>query len=362
MPVVHALWTRARTLALWVEAPRRRPGAARPADAAALAAQAPGATLLAAALARPARGRLVVDLPCTPAGRPAASTGRPRDDLVLAPVELDVVELRGREAVDVLLEVAGPAAGVCSDGLRWLGHVARSGRAAVDGGSVVPDLTPRGDDWSARWVPLPDRRFHRWRSAVAEAAPVVLRAQARPRHRPAPTALDLLDDVVGLVVDVLVADRTAGSAPGPAPASPAVRAWLTGLRTGAPVVGAGNPQGLQRRVRDWQRSGDDSGYDLVLRVVEPEPWEDVDVDWEHRPGAEHPQESADPERAWRLQARLRPVDDPSLTLTVEQARAEGAGSGDSEDPLLLLLTGTARAGAVHPPLRRVLSGGSDAAS
>ena len=373
MLVVHGVWTRARTLALWVEVPRRRPGAARAEDLARLASSAPGALRTATALAQPVARSLTLQLPCTPAGRPAASTGRPRGDLVLAPVALEVVELRGDAVLDVLEEVRGAAHDVAGDGLRWLAHVAHGARTALDAGSVVPDLERIGGPGPdgavhARWVPLPDRRFHRWRSAVAEAAPPVLRAESGDRHDPPPEAAALLDEVCGLVCDLLAARRTAGvAAPerGEGPGSPAVRAWLSSLRTGAPLdLDAAAVASLTRRVREWQRSGDDSGYDLVLRVVEPEPWEDLD-DGPAVPGATPDEQAAPADASWRLQARLRPVDEPSLTLTLAQVRAESgatrAGDG-AEDPLLVLLSATARAGAVHPPLRRLLGGTGDAAS
>ncbi|MBB2900304.1 hypothetical protein FHR75_001092 [Kineococcus radiotolerans] len=365
MLVVHGLWTRAQSLALWVEAPRHHPGPARPRDLAALASPAPAAGALAAALARPATRALPLLLPCTPAGRPASSTGRAREDLRLRPVEVDVVELRGAQALEVLTEVgAGPAP--VSDGLRWLAHVAAGARAAVRAGHVVPDLADAGTahdaaapagTFTARWVPLPDRGFHRWRAAVAQACPPVLRAERGPsRHDGPPPAAVLLDEVCAVVVDVLTARATEGVRPYELPTGAAALAWITSLHRGEPVDGSVPAAGLRsfaRRVREWQRSGDASGYDVVLRVVEPEPWEDVPEELaDGRLGTEEPDRTAD--LNWRLQTRLRPLDDPSLVLTLDQARAEG--SPDGEDPLLLLLTGTARAGAVHPPLRRVLGG------
>ncbi|NAZ74432.1 ATP-dependent helicase [Kineococcus sp. T13] len=329
-------------MALWVEVPRRLPGAARAGDLAQLAGAAPAAPHLAGALARP-RGPLTVLLPCTAAGRPAASGARPREDWRLLPVDLQVVQLHGRQAVDVLAEVAGPAAAVAGDGLRWLAHVAAGARTAVDAGHVVPDLAVRDGELLARWVPLPDRRVHRWRAALAEACPPVLRAQAGASP---PTAAELVDDVLAVVTDVLAAQRTADAVPGPLPAAPAVRRWLTALRTGEPVRAPGSAQALVRRVREWQRSSQDGGFEVLLRLVEPGPWE--------QDGAEE---------AWRLQLRLRPLDEPSLVLDLAQARAEGGRAADGEDPLLLLLSGAARAGAAHPPLRRLLSGpGAEAAS
>ncbi|MGI4895864.1 MAG: SNF2 helicase-associated domain-containing protein, partial [Janthinobacterium lividum] len=366
--VVHGLWTRAGTLALWVEATRRAPGAARTQDLAQLSALAPDAGHLASALHRGIARTLTISLPCTPAGRPASSTGRPRADLVLAPTGVEVVELRGDAVLDVLADVHVLAREVTSDGLRWLAHVAHGARTALDGGRVVPDVSPGAgapDQHFAQWVPLPDRRFHRWRASVAQAAPPVLRAEVGARHEPPPDATALLDEVCGLVCDLLAARRIAG-VPGPAhphdgPTSPAVRGWLDSLRTGAPIpLDTAAVVSLTRRVREWQRSGENSGYDLVLRVVEPEPWEDLDD------GLLAPGEQAGPgDVSWRLQARLRPLDDPSLTLTLEEARAEGGRTGGGEndgDPLLVLLTATARAGAVHPPLRTLLGGSSDAAS
>ncbi|NAZ81765.1 ATP-dependent helicase [Kineococcus sp. R8] len=339
-------------------------------------------------------------LPTTPAGRPVASTARPRDDLVLRVVPLPVVEVAGAEVLAVLAEVDAAAGVPAGDGLRWLAHVARGALALLDAGRVVPDLAPAGpradgaadgtagaatDDgaqgpaageWYARWVPLPDRRTNRWRAAVAEAAPPVLRAEVDPAGAPGRTppraATTVLDEVAQLVVDLTAARRTERVLPGSAPQAPAVRAWLAALRTGAPVTGAGSPAALARRVREWQRSGEDEGYELVLRVVEPDPWEE-DVLHAARDGAEdgdardHADTDADgveePAGSWTLQARLRPLDDPSLTLTLAEARAEASGPGGGsggEDPLLVLLTGTARAGAAHPPLRRLLSGAADA--
>jgi len=397
VPLVHGLWTRAGTLALWVEAPRRAPGPARAGDLAQLASAAPRALVLAGVLARPASRAVTLLLPTTPAGRPVASTARPRDDLVLRPVALDVVEVRGEEVLALLAEAERLPAALAGDGLRWLAHVARGARDLVDAGRVVPDLAPRpaptagaAPEWFARWVPLPDRRTTRWRAAVAEAAPPVLRAEVDPAGPPGRTpprpAAELLDEVAQLVVDLTAARRTERVLPGPAPTSPAVRAWLTALRTGTPVPGEGSLAGLARRVRDWQRSGEQEGYELVLRVVEPDPWEE-DVLGSTRWGdARDGSEASDgaggsggsdrsdgddgddasaagsveePAGSWTLQARLRPLDDPSLTLTLAEARAEGA-AGAGEDPLLVLLTGTARAGAAHPPLRRLLTGAADA--
>nr|WP_218886359.1 DEAD/DEAH box helicase [Kineococcus aurantiacus] len=348
---------------MWVEAPRRRPGPARAADLAELARTAPRADALARALGSPATATLPVLLPCTPAGRPAASAGRPRADLRLLPVDLAVVELRGARAVEVLTEVAAGPAPV-SDGLRWLAHVAAGARRAVDAGHVVPDLHGGGDRFTARWVPLPDRSFGRWRTAVAAACPPVLRAERSPGG-PA-QALDLLDDVCAVVVDVLVADRTRDVVPHDLPEGAALRDWLLGLRTGEPLPGtggAGNLPALARRVREWQRSGDDAGYDVLLRVVEPDPREDVPA--ELADGHLDTTAEDDPaDLTWRLQARLRPRDDPSLVLTLDEARADaGAASrADAEDPLLVLLTGTARAGSAHPPLKRLLGGRTDAAA
>ncbi|MFD0482626.1 DEAD/DEAH box helicase [Kineococcus sp. GCM10028916] len=355
MLVVHGLWTRAQTLALWVEVPRRRPGTARPADLAALASLAPRATALADALSRPASRTVTLLLPCTPAGRPAASTGRAREDLRLAPVEVDVVELPGARAVEVLTEVTAQQPPV-SDGLRWIAHVAGGARAAVDAGHVVPDLSGDGERFTAHWIPLPDRAFHRWRAAVAEACPPVLRAEPGPgRHDGPPAATAVLDDVCTLVVDVLTAERTERVRLHEVPEGPSVQAWIGALQRGEPVPDGGNLRALSRRVREWHRSGDDAGYDVVLRVVEPEPWEDVPE--ELADGKLDTRESDQvADLNWRIQTRLRPLDDPSLTLTLDQARAEGASSPDGEDPLLLMLTGTARAGAVHPPLRRILGG------
>ncbi len=342
---VHGTWTRAGTLALWVEAPRRPVGAARPADLAALASGAPRAVHLAAALARPAVRSLDVDLPCTPAGRPAAASARPRADLRLRTVAVPVVELRGDAAVDVLTEVLdagpGPAAGVAGDGLRWLAHVARGARAAVDAGSVVPALGEVGGEAIARWVPLPDKRYQRWRTALAELAPAVLRAEARPPRTPVPAAAALVDEVCAAVADLLVSRRTTHVRPDLDGLAPAPAAWLRALATGEPVPDGAQPRALAHRVRDWHRSADESGYDLVLRVLEPAPGEDA---------------------PWRLHARLRPVDEPSLALTLEQVRAEtgaAGGPGAGEDPVLLLMARTAQAAAVHPPLKRLLAGAGD---
>ncbi|GAB3466910.1 DEAD/DEAH box helicase [Kineococcus endophyticus] len=364
MLVVHGLWTREQRLALWVEAPRRRPGPARPADLAALPRT---WDALISALASPVTGTLPVSLPCTPSGRPAASTGRPRTDLRLLPVDLDVVELTGERAVTLLLELSAPAGdGVrLSDGLAWLVHVAAGARRAVDAGHVVPDLAPAGDrGFTARWVPAPDRAVGRWRTAVAQACPPVLRAERShrgPAHGP-PQALDLLDDLCGVVVDVLVAARTAHVVPHDLPDGASARAWIGALRTGEPLRGEGWAA-LSRRVREWQRSGEDAGYDVLLRVVEPEPWEDVPAHLAdgHLDGDDSPEA---PDQSWRLQVRLRPLDDPSLVLTLEEARTEtrAGGSAAGEDPLLVLLTGAARAGAAHPPLKRLLSGRADAAA
>ncbi|WP_337060005.1 DEAD/DEAH box helicase [Kineococcus sp. G2] len=342
-PRAHGAWTRAGTLALWVEAPRRPAGAARPADLAALAAAAPRAVHLAAALARPVTRPLVLELPCTPAGRPAAAGARPRADLRLREVAVPVVELRGDAAVDVLTEVLdaagpGPAGAVAGDGLRWLAHVARGARAAVDAGSVVPALGEVGGEHLARWVPLPDKRFQRWRTALAELAPAVLRAEARPPRTPVPAAGALVDEVCAAVTDLLVSRRTAHVRPGPHDLGPAPAAWLRALTTGETVPAGAQPRALAHRVRDWHRSADETGYDLVLRVLEPAPGE---------------------EAPWRLHARLRPVDEPSLTLTLEQVRAE-SGGGPGEDPLLVLMARTAQAAAAHPPLKRLLAGAADA--
>ncbi|WP_432561030.1 DEAD/DEAH box helicase [Kineococcus sp. SYSU DK003] len=355
MLLVHGLWTRQHSLALWVEAPRRRPGPARASD---LAALAPAAEALARALARPAVATLSLLLPCTPSGRPAASTGRPRADLRLLPVDLDVVELTGAQALEVLSEVATGDLPV-SDGLRWLAHVAAGARAAVDAGHVVPDLAVRGGQWTARWIPAPDRAFGRWRTAVAQACPPVLRAE-RGENGP-PQAVDLLDDVCAVVVDVLVADRTRSVVPYDLPDGATVRAWLTALRTGRLLPDDGSLLPVARRIRDWHRSADDSGYDVVLRVVEPEPWEDLPDDLaDGRLDTTAQDDTGDV--SWRLQTRLRPLDDPSLVLTLEEARAEGGPRSDGEDPLLVLLTGTARAGTAHPPLKRILGGRTDAAA
>uniref|UniRef100_UPI00358DB410 DEAD/DEAH box helicase n=1 Tax=Kineococcus rubinsiae TaxID=2609562 RepID=UPI00358DB410 len=261
--------------------------------------------------------------------------------------------------------------------------MARGARTVLDAGRVVPDLAavrrPRGGapaepELSARWVPLPDRRWTRWRTTVAEAAPPVLRAEVDPAGPPGRTpprpAVELLDEVAQLVVDLTAARRTERVLPGPAPAAPAVRAWLTALRTGAPVAGGPTLTAFARRVHDWQRSGEQEGYELVLRVVEPEPWEEDVLGssvWGDPPADEvedgEVEDGGDggveePAGSWTLQARLRPLDDPSLTLTLAEARAERGGDG--EDPLLVLLTGTARAGAAHPPLRRLLTGAADA--
>ncbi len=348
---VHGLWTRTGTLALWVQAPRRPVGAARPADLAALAAAAPRAVHLAAALARPAARELALRLPCTPAGRPVPACARARGEVVLRPVAVPVVELRGDAVLDVLAEVLGeepgPAAAVAGDGLRWLAHAARGARAAVDAGAVLPTLGPAPGDAPgeaaevrARWAPVPDKRFHRWRSALADLAPAVLRCEQPPPRTPAPAAAALADEVVTAVTDLLVARRTAHVRPGTGALGPGPAAWVRALATGDPVPEHAQPRSLAHRVRDWHRSAEGSGYDLVLRVVEP-------------PG--------DDER-WRLQARLRPVDDPSLALTLEQVRAEsGAGGpGGGEDPVLLLMARTAQAAAAHPPLKRLLAGAADA--
>ncbi len=362
--LVHGLWSRAGTLALWVRAPRRPVGAARPADLAALASAAPGAVHLAAALARPAIRELSVRLPCTPAGRPVPDGARPRADLVLHPVEVPVVDLRGDAALEVLEEVLdgsgadGPAAAVAADGLRWLAHVARAARAAVDAGSVVPDLVEVDGEHRARWVPLPDRRHARWRAAAADVAPLVLRAEARPARTPAPGAAALVDEVCAAVTDLLVSRRTAGARPSTAGLGPGPAAWLRALADGAPVPEEVRPRALAHRVRDWHRGADGSGWDLVLRVLEPEPG---------TPDAQGGEDGGDVQERWRLHARLRPVDDPSLALTVEQTRAESGGgaggpggAGGSEDPLLVLMARTARAAAVHPPLKRLLAGAGDA--
>ncbi|MEW1958119.1 DEAD/DEAH box helicase [Kineococcus sp. NPDC059986] len=373
MLVVHGLWTRQHRLALWVEAPRRRPGPARPGDLAELASGARTSTDLARALAAPTTGTLSLLLPCTPSGRPAASTGRPRADLRLLPVDLDVAELGGERAVALFAELAreprDERAVALSDGLRWLVHVAAAARRAVDAGHVLPDLHPTGDGgFTARWVPAPDRALGRWRAAVAEACPPVLRAERSPggpRQGP-PAALDLLDDVCAVVVDVLVAARTAGVVPHDLPEGAGPRAWVDALRTGRTLRGEGWPA-LSRRVREWQRSGEEAGYDVLLRVVEPDPWEDVPQALAdgHLDGSGETEDADAPDQTWRLQVRLRPLDDPSLVLTLEEARTEsrtaGPGGG-GEDPLLVLLTGAARAGAAHPPLKRLLGGRTDAAA
>ncbi|MEZ0491014.1 SNF2-related protein [Kineococcus sp. TBRC 1896] len=373
MLVVHGLWTAGQRLALWVEAPRRRPGPAQPADLAVLARHARSWTGLARALASPVTGTLQVALPCTPSGRPAASTGRARADLRLLPVDLDVVELTGEPAVALLAELGGASGaedGVrVSDGLRWLGHVAAGARRAVEAGHVLPDLQPTADGgFTARWVPAPDRALGRWRTAVARSCPPVLRAE-RPRSGPPqgpPQALDLLDDVCALVVDVLVAARTAAVVPHDLPDGAGPRAWIAALRTGSTLHGEGWPA-LARRVREWQRSGEDTGYDVLLRVVEPAPQEDVPDGLSDGHLDAAAQEQA-PDQRWRLQVRLRPLDDPSLVLTLQEARAEtragssAGGAHEGEDPLLVLLTGAARAGAAHPPLKRLLGGRTDAAA
>ncbi|NAZ87541.1 DEAD/DEAH box helicase [Kineococcus indalonis] len=268
--------------------------------------------------------------------------------MLLRPVAVPVVDLRGDAVPEVLAEVLGegpgPAAALAGDGLRWLAHVARGARAAVDAGSVVPTLAPAAGDPGgeplARWAPLPDKRFHRWRSTLADLAPAVLRCEEHPARGGPPAAAALVEEVATAVADLLVSRRTAHVRPGDAALGPGPAAWVRALATGGAVPEGAQPRALAHRVRDWHRSADDAGYDLVLRVLEP-PGED---------------------ERWRLQARLRPVDDPSLVLTLEQVRAEsGAGGpGGGEDPLLLLMARTARAAAAHPPLKRLLAGAGDA--
>ncbi len=77
---------------------------------------------------------------------------------------------------------------------------------------------------------------------------------------------------------MLVAARTAHVVPHDLPDGASARAWIGALRTGEPLRGEGWAA-LSRRVREWQRSGEDAGYDVLLRVVEPEPWEDVPRTW-----------------------------------------------------------------------------------
>ncbi|WP_432548432.1 SNF2-related protein [Kineococcus sp. SYSU DK004] len=370
MLVVQGLWTREGDLALWTESGRRRPGTARAHDLAELASRAPRARLLAAALARPADGAVLLSLPCTPAGTPLPSTARPRRDVVLRPVEVPVVRLRGLPAVQLLQELTataddGAAAGVLGHGLRWLVHVAAQTRAAVDAGRVVPGVVVSGAGGGARarWEVLPDRRQRRWRTSVAEASPPQLRAELPAPRR----AEEVLDEVSALVADLEVQARTAHLPPpgasSPAPAAPAVRGWLEALAGDGAWDPPGHPAAFARAAREWQRSADAEGWEVVLRVAEPPEDEDDPLDPARGPAVV----AAPP--VWTLQARLRPLDDPSAVLTLAQARAEherggpgggpGAAVSGDDDPLLVLLSGLARAGGAHPPLRHRFSRAAD---
>ncbi|WP_369069885.1 DEAD/DEAH box helicase [Kineococcus terrestris] len=381
--VVQGLWTREGDPALGTESGRRRPGAARAQDLAELASRAPRARRLAAALARPADGAVHLSLPCTPAGTPLPSTARPRRDVALRPVRVPVVRLRGLPAVQLLHELAGTAvdgagggAGVLGHGLRWLAHVAAQTRAAVDAGRVVPGVVVgaagRGAGARARWEVLPDRRQRRWRTSAAGAAPPQLRAELPVPRR----AEDVLDEVSALVADLEVQARTAhlpppGSPGAPGlPAAPAVRGWLEALAGDGAWEPPGHPAAFARAVREWQRSADAEGWEVVLRVAEPaeDPDDPFDPSDPRDPARDAAVVAAPP--VWTLQARLRPLDDPSAVLTLERARAEhergggpGAGPGAAvsgeDDPLLVLLSGLARAGGAHPPLRHRFSRAAD---
>ncbi|MFB9375779.1 DEAD/DEAH box helicase [Kineococcus gynurae] len=342
-PRVHGAWSPQDSLLLWVEVPRRAPGPAREPDLAALAALGgpPTPTLL-HALGAARRRRIGLVLPTTAAGRATASTSRARTDTGLREHELETSEVLGPVVLDVLEEVGRLPAAAAGDGLRWLAHLAVTVAGAVAAGSVVPDLheDPVGSGrFRARWIPLPDKRFQRWRTAMAEVCPPVLRVVDPDRG----AAADVLDAAVATLCDLRMLRVGAGVRPAPGPTATAVTAWVDALVHDGEVE-AGGLTGLARRVRDWQRSGETTGFDLVLRVVEPV-------------GGAEPEEG----RTWRLQARLRPVDDPSVLLTTAQARAEAAGGsaggpGGGEDPLLVFLAAVTRAGTAWPPLRGLLTG------
>ncbi len=349
--VVHGLWTRRATLALWT------------------GGQAPGEDLpplLAAALARPARARLTVLAPRVSAAEPAgvAEPSPPTGPSLLEEVSVAVVHVQPAAALDLLVQLT-PEAPV-SQGLLWLADVSAVVVDRVRAAAVVPLLhagTGTGEH-AARWAPLADPEWRRWSAAARSSMPPALRAEVSdsgtdgedPGGRP---AAEVLEAFTAGLTDV-AARRAVGASIGAGAGAPGpVRAWLAALVTEDgcledpgdedPAARAARAD-LAERVGAWVASASSAPVELVLRVVEPTaadtgPGTDLDA------ATDHPGDVSSGAR-WSLQVRLRNLDDPSLLLTAEQVRDGVAGTvwPLDVDPWAWALTELARAGAAWPPL------------
>ncbi len=402
MVFVHGVWSRRRTLALWVEhtgqprarrpaatgrvhaGPRPHPGVGSvPAEAAARLGDV--APRLAAALLHPARASVDLLLPSTATG-PVPSPGPVPGGAGLRPWRVPSVALNPDRAHAVLAEVhaaLGPSLEglVIADDLRWLAAVDARVAERVRAGLVVPDLVADAGAWWGRWAPRADAAWRVWCADAATSMPPVLRAEAAERSASTDgrRADDVLREVCEELTDLLVrtsADRAVGadgadgahSEPGTAdradlarspgtatpPAARAVEAWVESLRAGTEVTGATPAQlaDLAAAVATWHASGAGAPVELLLRVTEPTAADTgADSASEHTTGD-------DTTGGWALQVRLRSLDDPSLVLTPDEVRGGVGGVvwDAVEDPWSFALTELGRAGAAYPPLLTDLGG------
>jgi len=228
----------------------------------------------------------------------------------MMPWAVSTVPLTPAQAVLVLGSAAGRdtlAPGlVVSRDLAFWALVLRFAGSLVVRQRFLPGLIETDAGWRARWTPVLDGADAQRRAKLAKAMPGAARALTPARDQPPDTtALEALDDAVGLLVDE-IARTSAATALDDATPESAHEAWLRALGTPDGAVDW-EPAELARladAVREWRRpvaASTDAPFRLCFRLEEPPPAEDG------------------PGRPWSIRYLLQSRRDPSLLIPAEKA-------------------------------------------
>ncbi|MFB6262461.1 MAG: DEAD/DEAH box helicase [Bradymonadaceae bacterium] len=238
----------------------------------------------------------------------------------------------------------------------------------VNEGRLLPELRrdPGGEDFEARWQPVPSRSAEREQlRAIESFMPAAIRADVGDQlegddtaaeFSPPHSGRELLRSGLASMADGLARSRLGALFDGSAPrtADPTERAWLEALTSDDPTVDAdaGELAELQRQLQRWQRDLKRSlsrRGRLHLRLHPPELDED-----------DSPEDTVTPVLGtWRLEFLLQSADEPSLIVhaaTVWSAPDEARQTLDRhiDRPDELLLEELGRARSLYPPLDRAL--------
>jgi len=315
-------------------------------------------SLPALSLADPRAERMLAWLP-TASGQPLPSSPLlvppgtvPRKVVAmprLVPWVTAAVPLGPQQVVTLLSASAGRdtlAPGVIvSKDLAYWAHLLRFAAAVVARQRFLPGLVETETGWRARWTPVLDGADAHRRVGLAVAMPGACRALAR-RTTDGPfreTAMAVLDDVLGLLVDQMVRSA-AGVVATAAAVESAHEAWLRGLATADGTVAAdsGALGSLATAVREWRRPiavTSDAPFRLCFRLEEPTA-------------------TGTGRKPWSVRYLLQGRRDPSLLIPAEQAWQGRAAERLLEEPRVRehLLASLGQAAVLCPPVEKSLHG------